>query len=294
MINPKNVCTAAIAGFILSFLIGVFAGNHLLTVFIRALIFAAVFAVLSVGVSFLFYKFLFVPTASGEIDAPLAEAKAPSLSRGGSLVDITVDDEGLPDDAGSPRFSVSNNRPGLGAAELSSDSAKKEKAPAPKEPESSAEDTVAASVQASAPDAGPAFTAAPLTEVSAGQNHEKVPPKAEEAKNESAVHENKPSPEQGEFKPVDLAQAAKHSDAAEKHEAPPPQSNPEIDELPDIGALGDGVAASGEGSVISDSDFASQGSSSSSATFPDGKSAENKDAAVMAMAIQTILQHEKQ
>ena len=56
--NKKIIGFAAVCGFVLSFLTGVIAKNPVLAIFLRSLIFAAVFSVLSFAISFLFSKFL--------------------------------------------------------------------------------------------------------------------------------------------------------------------------------------------------------------------------------------------
>ena len=110
MINPKYITIAAIVGFCLSFFIGLISGVNFGHILLRALIFAVVFSAIAVGVSFVYSFFLSSAGAPSDIDSPAGTS--------GSVVNITVDDDVLPDDEYSPKFSVENNRRSLGADAL--------------------------------------------------------------------------------------------------------------------------------------------------------------------------------
>lgn len=110
MINPKYITIAAIVGFCLSFFIGLISGVNFGHILLRAFIFAVVFSAIAVGVSFVYSFFLSSAGAPSDIDSPAGTS--------GSVVNITVDDDVLPDDEYSPKFSVENNRRSLGADAL--------------------------------------------------------------------------------------------------------------------------------------------------------------------------------
>ena len=112
MINPKYITIAAVVGFCLSFIIGLVCGVSIGRILFRAFIFACVFALVAVGVSVVFSIFLTSSNSSSDFDS------APS-GTSGSVVNITVDDDALPDDEFSPKFSVENNRKSLGVDALS-------------------------------------------------------------------------------------------------------------------------------------------------------------------------------
>lgn len=111
MINPKYITIAAVVGFCLSFVIGLICGVSIGRILFRAFIFACVFALVGVGVSIVFSMFLTPSNASSDFES------APSGSSG-SVVNITVDDDVLPDDEFSPKFTVENNRKSLGVDAL--------------------------------------------------------------------------------------------------------------------------------------------------------------------------------
>ena len=112
--NKKIIGFAAVCGFVLSFLTGVIAKNPVLAIFLRSLIFAAVFSVLSFAISFLFSKFL-ADDSKGVYFEPDSSQNSPQSKqqKNGDNVDIVITDEGLEDDESSPKFFVENNRPGL-------------------------------------------------------------------------------------------------------------------------------------------------------------------------------------
>ena len=58
MFNSKVIVAAAVVGFLLSFFTGIFSGVGFGFVVLRAIIFAAILALLAVGVSYIFEKFL--------------------------------------------------------------------------------------------------------------------------------------------------------------------------------------------------------------------------------------------
>lgn len=100
----KNLLYPAVSGFVLSFLITLIATHHFLLALLRGALWAAGFAALAAGISFLYEKFL----SEGLGSDSLSESTSRPVS--GNVVDITISDEELtPDDSG-PRFDVSGER----------------------------------------------------------------------------------------------------------------------------------------------------------------------------------------
>ena len=100
MINPKFIVGSAIAGFALSFFVGLFSGAGLLVILLRALVCAAGFAGVCIGILFVSGKYLFSPAAdTGTADANGAAGRVPPPGR---TVDITVSDETVPQAAKDP------------------------------------------------------------------------------------------------------------------------------------------------------------------------------------------------
>lgn len=236
--NPKLISVAAGAGFVLSFLIGLFSRVAFPYLVLRALLFALLFAVAAAAISFVFKKFIDVP--QGGTDEP-SQAAQPAT---GGVVNITVDDDSLPDDEGSPQFSVGKNRPAFGGGALSSDGGGR------------AVDDISARA-APAPSAQAPAAAAP----------------APSSDGQAAA--------QG-FRPMALGTPVASVSVS---------SDGSIDNLPEIGELNVGSAKGGE--VISDSDFASSGTTSISASAGSGGGvAIEGNASLMAQAIRTVLAQE--
>lgn len=101
--NPKGITIAALIGFVLSFFIGLISDVSFGIILLRAVIFAAVFGGLAAGIFLLFDKYL-----SGNNNTVDVPAESVSSNHTGSVVDITIDDEPLPDDGDGPDFNISN------------------------------------------------------------------------------------------------------------------------------------------------------------------------------------------
>ena len=70
MFNSKVIVAAAVVGFLLSFFTGIFSGVGFGFVVLRAIIFAAILALLAVGVSYIFEKFLDMETGDSSQYTP--------------------------------------------------------------------------------------------------------------------------------------------------------------------------------------------------------------------------------
>ena len=112
----------AACGFILSFIAGLFSHTSILSVLLKALIFAVVFAALGFIISFVFQKFLSDGTG-GEFqgdytsDNNSAAAQTPVL---GQHVDITIQDEELQKSESDNHFVVGESRQMLNDSDVRS------------------------------------------------------------------------------------------------------------------------------------------------------------------------------
>ena len=266
MISPKNIGIASAVGFVFSFLVGMFSGIGFGHIMLRALLSAVVFGVLGGVVSFLFQHFLSDTSDSGfEASASSSEGEHGS----GGLVNITIDDETLADDASEPKFAVEN------AHAMTGDSP--EVATPSKERVSEAQ-TVSAAQAAPVAAAVPEHTAVVSPE-------EPIPEEAETAA----------------FKPISLV--AEEAPQQTAQPTPSGQGEPSthsggtvLDELPDIGNALPDFGKSTDKEVISDSDFATGKEEPpvdlGSASRGSNAAPVEQNAAVMAQAIQTLLAKE--
>ena len=259
----KNILYPAVSGFVLSFLITLIATRHILLALFRGALWAAGFAALAAGISFLYEKFL----SEGLGSDSLSENQSRPVT--GNVVDITISDEELtPDDSG-PRFDVSGERAApLSAAQTRlSDMSETEALMARRtETVTAPRATEHRVAQSSAPESKAATASEPL----------------------ASAKPDAGSKEPATFTPVNLAgqpvSASQSSGAAEDID--------NLDELPEIGELN--LVGSGSSSVEETSEFAEEGEapSSSRVQFADGSSPASHDAETMAKAIRTLLKRE--
>ena len=117
MKNIKFVSFSAGAGFILSLTFGIFSKSGILKVFLTALVFALIFAVLGFGLSFVYEKFLSLD--SSEIDSTKStESKSTVSSSVGNNVDIVIEDQELERGGSNNRFNVGENRSMLNTSDV--------------------------------------------------------------------------------------------------------------------------------------------------------------------------------
>ena len=259
MISPKYISISAGLGFIVSFLIGVCSGIGFAHVVLRALICALFFGVMTAGRLFLNQKFL----SDGQTDADL-DVPAEKMSRVGGVIDITVDDDRLPEEEQGPRFNVASTRSALRqtetAAEESADAAQ------PVSPPVSETTPILDGERAGAP---------PQTEISAGFTPMGL------AQVASAVAEPK--------------QAKVAQQPVVPSHAAAPTVGADLGDLPDISTFGGGDTADAAGEdVVEDSEFAEADvpQKARSSVFPDGVPASEQSASLMAQAIRTVLARE--
>lgn len=110
MRSAKFIGLFAACGFILSFVSGLFSHSSILSILIKALIFAVVFGLLGLGISFIFNKFLSDGSGSDfQSDYSVDSSAAPQASALGQNVDITIQDEELKPSESENHFVVGDN-----------------------------------------------------------------------------------------------------------------------------------------------------------------------------------------
>lgn len=259
MINPKYISISAGLGFIVSFLIGIFSGIAFGHVVLRALICALLFGAMAVGILFLNQKFL----SDGQTDADF-DTSAEKASRVGGVIDITIDDDRLPEEEQGPRFNVASTRPALRQAE-------------------SADKTSAVAEQQIPP--VPDSVSVPI-----GENAD--PP----LQTETSAGFTPLGLAQVASAGTDSPQATAVPQPAESSHTAAPSASADLGELPDISMFGGGESAdmaAGE-DVVEDSEFAEADvpQKARSSVFPDGVPASEQSASLMAQAIRTVLVRE--
>ena len=265
MINPKCTGIFSGVGFFLSFLIGLIAGNGFAHSLIVALIFALVFGVLSIGISILYGKFL----SDGDSGIDVSKASS-NLPNAGSVVNITIDEDNLPDETYSPKFAVGTNRPAL----------RMENPPA--KPVVASKAPVAASPTA-------AKEGSSLSDITGAAEKASVDAKTAEkpsaATTPTGATANVVS-DGASFKPMDLSSVTNPQSAQQSTGTSSSVSSDSLETLPDIGDFSPAErTVSTNNEIISDSDFASVGSKSS----VQSSNAGSQDAQLMAQAIRTVL-----
>ena len=116
MKNIKFVSFSAGAGFILSLTFGIFSKSGILKVFLTALVFALIFAVLGFGLTFVYEKFLSLD--SSEIDSTKSTESKTVSSSVGNNVDIVIEDQELERGGSNNRFNVGENRSMLNTSDV--------------------------------------------------------------------------------------------------------------------------------------------------------------------------------
>lgn len=105
----KTVAVFAIIGFVLSFVFGLFSRKGIGLVFLTALVFAIVFALLGFIIELLFTKVLLEDSNSDlQPDVPINSNNSDSEKKG-QIIDFTVQDEELPQGTSSNHFVVNEN-----------------------------------------------------------------------------------------------------------------------------------------------------------------------------------------
>lgn len=126
MRSTKTIGLFAACGFVLSFVAGLFSHSSILSILIKALIFAVVFGALGFGISVVFSKFLstgnsgdFQSDYSVDSVSGTTNASAPVT---GQHVDITIQDEDLKPSESENHFVVGDNHQMLNESDMASSS----------------------------------------------------------------------------------------------------------------------------------------------------------------------------
>ncbi|MCI6809495.1 MAG: hypothetical protein MR958_04800 [Spirochaetia bacterium] len=92
----KFSCIFAGAGFLISFVFGLFSGRDIGLVLLRAIIFALIYALIGFGISFLYEKFLSDDSSDLSSDSINVNPGNKDSVQKGQVVDVTIQDEDLP------------------------------------------------------------------------------------------------------------------------------------------------------------------------------------------------------
>ena len=257
MRGAKYIGLFAACGFILSFVSGLFSHSSILSVLLKALIFAVVFGLVGLGISFVYSKFLSDGSGGdfqGEYGAEPSSAPA-AASALGQNVDITIQDEELAPSESENHFVVGDNHQMLNDSDVKS----------------------SAAASGDAPDSSQGFV--PL------RNFETV-------KNFSGKEAVVPSEAVAAAPAADKNEAEEVEEAQPVTESAPANAAGGLDTLPDmenfVFSESSGSGSDDDDSGIeSDSEFVSSGSRKKN----DGP-AEVQDAALMAKAISSVLSDE--
>lgn len=266
-VNFKLTILTSVIAFVLSFFTALISGAGFPRSLLRGVILAVIFGALSVGITFLYNKFL-SDKSSGDSSSDDGQDNPAPI---GNKVDITIDDAELQEEENTPKFFLTGqnqmlNKDDVGSkANVQLDNINEEPAASSSAPVTQSSVSDSKPVQASVPSINP------------------------EA-NESAA----PS-----FKPVSLGQMPGSNDTDELPaienslgdgsflKQGEEESEDTLDVLPDMGSPSKALD-----DTVTDSDFASGGKNKSRLSdpmFPDGSMAESKDAALMAEALRTVL-----
>lgn len=264
-VNFKMCSFTAAAAFVLSFFIALISGAGFGISLLRAFILAVCFGALSVGISFVYDKFL----NEKSYDASSTESTSDSAPTIGNKVDITIDDEELQEDDETPKFVLTGQNQMLSSDDLKSK---------PMQVDNINEES----------GHGSGYSKTQTASSSAVSSSVSSKPSSSDS----------PAPA---FKPVSLGQSSELEtdelpaientlgDGSFLKQDSEQYSEDLLDVLPDMGA---GTKAAEQ--TVTDSEFAVGGKTTSrlnEAMFPDGTMAESKDAVLMAEALRTVLKN---
>lgn len=265
-VNFKLTVLTSVIAFVLSFFTALISRADFLRSLLRGGILAVIFGALSVGITFLYNKFL-SDGLSGETSAYDGQNPAPI----GNKVDITIDDAELQEEENTPKFVLTGQNQMLNKDDLGErktvqlDNINEEpKATETVSPVTNMRQTTPVSNSGSVNSlevksdekATPAFKPVSLGQVTGGDSDEL--PAIENSLGDGSFLK------QGEDEKEDT-----------------------LDVLPDMGS-----PSKAYDDTVTDSEFASSGKNKSRLSdpmFPDGSMAESKDAALMAEALRTVL-----
>lgn len=280
-VNFKPVFLTSAIAFVLSFFVALISGAGFGLSLLRAIITAVCFGALTVGIIFLYDRFLNDSQTDNSSSDSQTESNLPPL---GNKVDIVIDDEELEDDENSPKFVLTGQNQMLNKGDVENSQNQGFVNSNNKFTENAFENVSSETVETK-------------TETEPKSVSEKVlksetkTPEAEEVpsfKPVPLVKQNAPAPSKAsdEFPPIEDT-LGENSILNEKKIS----NEGDVDVLPDMGLSGIGR----QDDTVTDSEFASAGKASSrlnETVFPDGAKADSKDSTLMAEAIRTILRNE--
>ena len=120
MRSAKYVGLFVACGFILSFVSGLFSHSSILSILLKALIFALVFGVLGFGISVIYSKFL-SDSSNGDFQGEYTADSSSGISQQSALgqnVDITIQDEELKPSESENHFVVGENHQMLNESDV--------------------------------------------------------------------------------------------------------------------------------------------------------------------------------
>ena len=132
MRSAKYIGLFAACGFILSFVSGLFSHSSILSILLKALIFALVFGILGAGISLIYEKFLSDGNGGEYQGEYSADSSAASVSNSslGHNVDITIQDEELAPSESENHFVVGDNHQMLNDSDIRNSARNESEAPA--------------------------------------------------------------------------------------------------------------------------------------------------------------------
>lgn len=119
MLNIKFISIFAAGGFIFSFFIGLFSKSKIYVILLRALIFAIIFGVVALLISYLYNKFLNEDSAS-DLTPETGSPSTTSPETKGQKVDFVVQDEEFTKSDSENHFVVGENHQMLNNTDISS------------------------------------------------------------------------------------------------------------------------------------------------------------------------------
>lgn len=266
MFDLKKIIITSICGFILSFLFGLFSGATILVILLRALCFAIVFALLALLIQIVTSKFF------EEDDRKLSDTEPTSQEavkpQTGTNVDITIEDEDLPEDSGGPEFILKSD-----FNVINNSDKKIEKKPPELDTIEQAPKAVVSNTEKE-DSSNDSFKPMSFNELPRN-----VAPTNPFAKEDNEVTSAPQSSEE------DIQSSESKNDTNEMDE---------LDELPDIGDLvSEKTKNDSNDQFIKNSDFALNGNKVDSTGEITSKPNEGRDSVLMAEAIRTILTKEE-
>lgn len=275
MIKIKPVVICASVALALSFFVSLLSRNSLPISLLKAVIFAAVFGGIAVGIQVVYDKFL----SEGEASS-ITESRAPQQKTVGSKVDLVVSEEDLPNEENAPTFALDSTRHVLTAADVGVKA-------------SSARQNV---VEQSARSAQPSAGVSDEAKSSGPSGNESVPTGNVSEENSAFVRQDLAAKPEAANPSASSSEDSAQPESSKSDDAKTASAGgdelPELDDFPALGGDDSETKQSSEDEgVIEDSDFAEGGSPSipRRTEFSDGTIADSKDASLMAEAIRTVL-----